>query len=114
MCAIALLFQALNFWTSTPTFNPIPKNIVGVAFLLIGVWQLVFLLAHNLDRHRIGVTASWLAIAFWGILNMQQSLKGLASFQLPIWLYLIACIEAVWQGEPPVNPMAELLKEERA
>lgn len=115
--AILSVALAVNFWTSNPTFNPfgISKNLIGVVFFLLGVWHLVFLnLIHSLDMVRFGSTASIFSMAAWGFGNMQQSFAGKASFQLPLLYLALAAIHFMLQQEPPVNPMAELLKEEKA
>lgn len=85
---------AVNFWTSNPTFNPygIPKNLIGVVFLLLGLNQLVFLhWFRDLRKVRYGLTASVSFMLFWGISNTQQAFAGEASFQLPI-LYIALAI----------------------
>lgn len=86
---------AVNFWTSKPTFNPygIPKNLIGVVFLLLGVNQLLFLnWFRDLRRVRYGLTASLSFMLFWGISNTQQSFAGNASFQLPIMYIALAVL----------------------
>lgn len=105
--AIGCLLAALNFWFSNPTFDPWPgKNLVGVVFFVIGVWQFVFLvLKPHLDMVRIGSLGTVFVLATWGFLNLPQSLAGKASFQLPIWMFLLASIHFLLLLEAPVNPM---------
>lgn len=102
---MALTLQAVNFWTATPTFNPIPKTVVGAVFLSLGVWLIVFLrVMPNLPMVRLGTLATAAAAGGWGFLNARQSMEGLASFQLPIWMGLIAAIAYFLLREAPVNP----------
>lgn len=104
--AVRFMLQAVNFWTSNPTFDPWPgKTTVGVVWFVIGAWQLVWLfLIPHLDRVRLGSLVTVFAIALWGILNMRQSLDGKASFQLPIDLFALAAIHVRMLIEKPVNP----------
>lgn len=86
---------AVNFWTSTPTFNPygIPKDLIGVIFGLLGVSHLIFLNAlQGLRKLRLSLTTSGSFMTFWGISNTQQAFAGNASFQLPILLVAVALL----------------------
>lgn len=106
--AIMSVAMAVNFWTSNPTFDPfgIDNNLIGGIFLLIGVWHLVYLnLIHNLKLVRLGSTFAIFFMTAWGLGNMQQSLAGRASFQLPILYLALAGVYYLLLGEPPVNPM---------
>lgn len=104
--AVRFMLQAVNFWTSNPTFDPWPgKNTVAVIWFVIGSWQLVFLwLIPHLTRVRLGSLVTVAAITIWGIFNMRQSLAGKASFQLPIDLFTLAAIHVQMLREAPVNP----------
>lgn len=102
------VFLAINFWTSTPTFVPydIPKNLVGVVFFVLGVSQLISLnVFHNLPRVRFLLAASLTILCFWGLINTQQALAGVASFQLPILYVALAIMHLPLLVEAPVNPM---------
>ncbi len=108
--AVMSLALALNFWTSSPTFNPfdINKNLIGAVFLMLGVWHLVFLnLVHSLRLVRIGSALSIFFLSAWGLGNAQQSLAGKASFQLPILYLALAALHYFQLLEPPVNPMTK-------
>jgi hypothetical protein len=99
---------AVNFWTSNPTFNPydIPKNLIGVVFLLLGVSQLVFLnLFRDLRKVRLGLAVSLGFMLCWGIVNTQQFFAGNASLQLPILYVAVAALHVPLLVESPVNPM---------
>lgn len=99
---------AINFWTSSPTFNPydIPKNIVGVVFFLLGAWQLIFLhLWRDLRKVRVVLAVSSAVMLCWGLVNTQQFFDGNASLQLPILYVGIAAIQMLALLESPVNPM---------
>lgn len=101
---------AVNFWTSTPTFNPynIPKNWIGAVFAVLGIYQLVFLnVVRDLRRVRFGLAVSFSWILFWGISNTQQAFAGNASFQLPILLSTLAVLHLLLLVESPVNPMTQ-------
>lgn len=104
--AVRFMLQAVNFWTSTPTFDPWPgKDIVAVVWFLIGSWQLVWLWAlPRLGMVRWGSLVTVAAISIWGGINMRQSLAGKASFQLPIDLFTLAAIHVRMLMEKPVNP----------
>lgn len=96
MLTLSLMSLALglNFWTSTPTFNPydIPKNVIGGVFFTLGLWQLLSInIRYNVKWVKSGLNASLIFILFWGLTNMQQSVAGKASFQLPI-LYISLAI----------------------
>lgn len=109
--AVMSLLLAINFWTSNPTFNPFNsnKNWIGVAFFLLGAWHLIFLnLSHNLKMVRLGSTLSIFFLTAWGLGNMQQSIAGKASYQLPILYLALAGLHYLLLLEPPVNPMTEL------
>jgi hypothetical protein len=100
----------LNFWVSNPTFNPygIPKNIIGCIFFLIGFSQLFFLNIYRdlrMVRLVLAVSVGWMF--FWGVSNAQQSVAGLASFQLPILYVALAVLQIPLLIEAPVNPMTE-------
>lgn len=106
--AIMSLLLAVNFWTSNPTFHPfdIPKNLVGVVFVVLGMWQVIFLnVVRNLKMVRLGSMAMVFFLAAWGLGNMQQSIAGKASFQLPILYIALAALHYLVLVEPPVNPM---------
>lgn len=111
--AVMRIALAINFWTSNPTFNPygVPKTLVGVVFLLLGVWHLYFLnVVHNLAMVRFGSVALVFWNILWGLGNMQQSFAGNASFQLPLIYLTIAAIHYVLLLEPPVNPMTRRME----
>lgn len=109
LCIMRVLL-ALNFWTSTPTFNPydIPKNWIGVIFFVLGVSQLLFLnVIRNLRMVRMVMAFSAGFMLFWGLSNTQQSFAGNASWQLPILYVALAVVQVVLLIESPVNPMME-------
>lgn len=97
---------AVNFWTSNPTFNPVPKDVVGVVFFLLGASQIVFLHL-NLRAVRIGMAISAFVMLFWGLTNTEQSFAGDASFQLPILYLALGVVQLFLLIESPVNPMTE-------
>lgn len=101
---------AINFWTSTPTFNPynISKNLIGIIFFILGAGQVLHLnFLRNLRLVRITLAASIAFTFAWGVANTQQSLAGRASWQLPI-MYLALCILQIpLVIEAPINPMTE-------
>lgn len=108
--AIMSVALAVNFFVSRPTFNPfgINKTWVGIVFFLIGLWHLIFLnLFHSLKMVRLGSTLSVFFLFAWGLGNMQQSIAGKASFQLPILYLALGTIHYLLLKEPPVNPMTE-------
>lgn len=93
--AVMSIALAVNFWTSNPTFNPygIPKDLIGVVFLLLGISHLVFLnWLRDQRKLRYGLTASLSFMLFWGISNTEQSFAGKASFQLPIMYVALAML----------------------
>lgn len=101
---------AVNFWTSNPTFNPygIPKNLVGVVFVLLGVSQFIFLnVFRDLRKVRLGLAVSLGFMLFWGLSNTQQFFAGNASLQLPILYVAIAVLHIPLLIESPVNPMTK-------
>lgn len=99
---------AVNFWTSNPTFNPLPKNLVGVIFMALGLTQLIFLnVFHQLRSVRITLTLSLAFMLYWGLINARQAFAGDASFQLPILYVALAVLQIPLLVEPPVNPMTE-------
>lgn len=106
--AVMRIALAINFWTSNPTFNPygISKTLIGTVFLILGLWHLVFLnVVHDLAMVRTGSVALIFFLTAWGLGNMQQSLAGEASFQLPLIYLAIAAVHYILLLEPPVNPM---------
>lgn len=101
---------AINFWTSTPTFNPfgIPKNLVGAVFAFLGLSQLFFLnVLRDLRKIRIGLATTIFTMTFWGLANLEQSIAGRASYQLPILYVMLALIQVPLLIEAPVNTMTE-------
>jgi len=104
--AVMCLLLAANFWVATPTFDPWPgKTAVGVIFLLIGAWQVVFLrLMPNLSMVRLGSVVTSFFLAGGGIVNSQQAFAGKASFQLPILYFALAMLHFWLLVEAPVNP----------
>lgn len=108
--SVMRVLLAVNFWTSSPTFNPfsINKHYVGIVFFVIGFSQLVFLnLYRNLHWIRRIQTLSLVVLIMWGMGNMQQSFAGKASFQLPIFCIGLALLHIPMILEPPINPMTE-------
>lgn len=111
--AICCLLLAANFWIFTPTFSPfdINKTWVAAAFFLLGLWLLFFLnVIRNLTMIRIGSGVLVVTLVAWGAGNMQQSLLGNASFQLPIVYFTLAAIHLLLFMEPPVNPATERIE----
>jgi len=107
---IMTVLLGLNFWFSTPAFNPyeIDKDIIGLIFFLIGICQVVFLnFFHNLRmvRGMLGISVGWMF--FWGVSNAQQFFMGLASLQLPIIYIALAIMQIPLLMESPINPMTE-------
>ena len=101
---------ALNFWFSTPTFNPygISKNVIGVVFFILGITQIVFLnVLHDLRIVRITLATSVSWMFFWGVSNAQQFFAGNASLQLPILYVTLSIMQIPLLLESPVNPMTE-------
>lgn len=98
---------ALNFFFTTPTFNPygIPKNYVGCVFALIGASQLFFLnIMRDLRAVRISLAVSISFMCFWGLSNTQQFFNGKSSLQLPILFLAISILQIPLLTEAPVNP----------
>lgn len=101
---------ALNFWTSTPTFNPydIPKNLIGLVFFIIGISQILFLTVfRDLRLVRIALAISIGFMGWWGASNLQQFFAGESSAQLPILYLAIMALQYPLLVEAPVNPMTE-------
>lgn len=101
---------AVNFWRSNPTFNPlgIPKNLIGLVFAVLGVYQFIVLnVFHNLARVRLGLAMSLGFILFWGSINTLQFFAGNASLQLPILYIALAAIHYPLLIEAPVNPVEQ-------
>lgn len=101
---------ALNFWFSSPTFNPygLDKNIVGLLFALLGTTQLVFLVVFRdlrMVRIMLAVSLGWMM--FWGLSNTQQYFAGKSSLQLPILFITISILQVPLLIESPVNPFTE-------
>lgn len=104
--AVGFVYEAFNFWLTTPTFNPIPKHIVGIILCVIGTWQLVWLLPKpNLGMVRLGGLVTAIFLAAWGWVNADQAREGKASFQLSGWMLLLLIICALMLREKPVNPL---------
>lgn len=109
--SISCVLLAVNFWYSNPTFNPfgISKNIVGVVFVLLGVWLFIVLnVFKNLRMVRLGSATSFVVIVVWGAMNTQQWFAGNASLQNPILYGTIATFNFFLLIEPPVNPAAHI------
>lgn len=101
---------AVNFWYSTPTFNPydIPKNIIGWVFFLFGIVLIFFLnVWRDLRIIRIILAISISFMFFWGCSNAEQFFAGKASLQLPILYVTLAFLQIPLLTESPVNPMTE-------
>ena len=101
---------AVNFWITTPAFNPfsINKNAVGVVFFLLGTVQLVFLsVFRSLRMVRLGLAVSIFVMVSWGLSNVQQFINGHTSLQLPILYLTLAALQYVLLIESPVNPMTK-------
>jgi len=104
---------AVNFWITTPAFNPfsINKNLVGVVFFVLGVAQLVFLrVFRSLRMVRIGLAVSIFVMVSWGLTNVQQFINGHTSLQLPILYLTLGALQYVLLIESPVNPMTKKRK----
>lgn len=100
----------LNFWFTTPTFNPygVDKFIIGTIFALLGLSQILFLLIfRDLRKVRITLAVSISWMMFWGLSNSQQSFAGNASFQLPVLFITISILQIPLLIESPVNPITE-------
>ena len=101
---------AVNFWITTPAFNPfgVNKTLVGVVFFLLGTVQLVFLsVFRSLRMVRLGLAVSIFVMVSWGLSNVQQFINGHTSLQLPILYLTLAALQYVLLIESPVNPMTE-------
>lgn len=104
--SLAKVALAVNFWYSNPTFNPweIPKDIIGVVFVVLGVSQIIFLnLIHDLRLVRAGLALSITWLIFWGASNTQQFFAGNASLQLPLMYLALAALQAPLLFESPIN-----------
>lgn len=100
----------LNFFFSTPTFDPygIPKIVPAMVFTILGVGQLLSLNAfHNLKMARIITAISLGFMFFWGLGNTQQFFDGKASLQLPILYVSLSILQVLSLIESPVNRMTE-------
>lgn len=97
---------AVNFFTSHPTFNPLPRNVIGSVFGVLGVGLAFVLTVHRrLVLVRLLTAASVFVWGGWGFLNTKQWFDGKASLQLPI-LYVGFALFVIWQlVEPWVNPI---------
>lgn len=98
--SIIQIGMAVNFWNFNPAFNPsvfdyvINKNIVAWIFFILGLWNLTFLhVWRHVDRTRIGLTVAAGVGICWGIMNTQQIFAGNASWQLPIFVVGVSCLE---------------------
>lgn len=100
----------LNFWLTTPTFNPyqIDKAIVGTVFFGLGLGKIIFLvLKPKLKAVRIFMALEVAFMTFWGLGTSITFFQGFTSLQLLV-LYLGLAIIEVWLLlEPAVNPMTE-------
>lgn len=100
------LFQAFNFWTSNPTFNPwgVSRHLVGVVFFVIGMAHLLVVnLLRDMDRIRQTQIASLILMGVWGLSNCQQWLQGKASLQLPGLYVALAALHVAMRLESLVN-----------
>lgn len=106
----ALLSMGLgvNFWLTTPTFNPlaIPKEITGAIFFGLGVGKVVFLNAiRNLRAVRTIMATEIAWMCFWGVGTAITWVQGKTSLQLFLLYVGMAVFEVFLLVEPPVNPL---------
>ena len=102
------ILLGINFIYKTPTFNPygIPKAWIAIVFLGLGIINLIALtLSYDLRIVRLTMMASSFWAGLWGLLNLEQGLRGTASFQLPLWCLWVATWQLILLLEPVVNPM---------
>lgn len=100
----------LNFFFTSPTFNPlgIPYPVVGAVFLVLGVSKIIFLnFVLDLAWVRRVMAAQVFLAAFWGIGAGITYIQGLTSLQLTILYGGFAFIEVFLLIEPPVNPLTK-------
>lgn len=97
---------ALNFFTSNPTFNPLPKNVIGAVFLVLGVSLAVVLTAfRRLMLVRVFAGLSVFVWGSWGFLNTEQFFDDKASLQLPMLYVGLAALVIPLLMEPWFNPI---------
>jgi len=94
--AIALILLGVNLLLTIPLFVPlgIPKTVVATAFITVGVAKLLFLnVVRDLHAVRLLLAVGIAGLSFWGLANAQQSLNGMASFQVSILYFTIAALQ---------------------
>lgn len=100
----------LNFFFTTPTFNPyqIPYPIVGAVFLALGISKIVFLnFIRNIKIVRVLMALSVGYSIWWGIGTSITYFQGRTSLQLFVLYAGMAALEIFWLVEPFVNPMTQ-------
>lgn len=100
----------LNFFFTTPTFNPygILYPIVGALFLTLGVAKLVFLnVVRRLTVVRLLMALEVALALWWGIGASITFFQGRTSLQLPILYAGLSFIESFLLLEPFVNPLTK-------
>lgn len=112
--AIGGVGLGLNFIFTKPTFNPydVPKEWVGLIFLVMGLLIFIFL---NLYRSLRLIRASIATIAgfmvFWGVGASFTFFQGKTSLQNFIVYMMLSALGYVWLVEPFVNPITANGKE---
>lgn len=111
--AVACIALGLNFLLTTPTFSPlnIPKEVIGITFMVLGVSKMILLNFHrDLKLLRVVMAITFSFIMFWGLINSRQAFAGKSSFQLSIVYLTIAALEFPLLIEGSVNPYTERKK----
>lgn len=104
----------LNFLFTNPTFNPynIPKELVGIVFLVLGVSKVVFLnFIYSLRIVRFTMAAEVGFIVFWGIGTSITYFQGKTSLQLFVLYVILFALLEIWaMMEPVINPVTERIE----
>ena len=104
--ALTKVALGLNFLLTTPTFEQynIPKNLIGVGFLVLGLSYLIVLnLWRNLKAVRILLVVGIAYMLFWGVGTTQTFFQGVSSLQLFILYTGLAALHAPLLTAPFLN-----------
>lgn len=104
--AVTEIALAVSYFTRVPTFNPLPRFVIGSIFLGLGVGLAIVLTAYRrLVLVRIFTAVSLFVMGAWGCLNLKQGIEGKASYALPILLIGLAGQILPSLLEPWINPI---------
>lgn len=100
----------INFLVTTPTFNPytIPYEIIGILFLMLGMFKIILLhFIRDLVWLRRVMAAEIIVSLWWGIGASITFFRGQTSLQLPILYAGLSLLEVFLLLEPFVNPLTQ-------